>query len=302
MAPSSIKKSTNVRFIRPFLRTSEILAPRVGARVASRLWLTLPPPARGGELPPGGRPFEVSSQRSRVRGQAWGDGPVVYLVHGWGGRASQFAAFVEPLVAAGHTVVAFDGLSHGDSDPGPSGPRSTTGVELGKALDAVAARFGPATAIVAHSMGAVASLLALKYGWLTTDRLVLLAPMNSYAKQFEPFQQLLGVGPRTRRLVDEAVVRRVGLPIEEFDVRVLARQLEASPTLLVHDTADRQTAYDDTAALAGDLPDTRLVTTSGLGHHRLLRDPQVVDEVVSFIGGGRLVGAHDSGVRDREAS
>ncbi|HEX5771250.1 MAG TPA: alpha/beta hydrolase, partial [Nocardioidaceae bacterium] len=99
------------------LRTSEILAPRVGARVATRLWLTLPPPARGGELPPGGEPFEVSSQRSRVRGRVWGDGPVVYLVHGWGGRASQFAAFVEPLVAAGHTVVAFDGLSHGDSDP-----------------------------------------------------------------------------------------------------------------------------------------------------------------------------------------
>ncbi|HEU4512743.1 MAG TPA: alpha/beta fold hydrolase [Nocardioidaceae bacterium] len=279
-----------------------MVAPRLGAHVATRLWMTLPPPARAGDLPPGGRAFEVGSQRSTVRGRVWGDGPVVYLVHGWGGRTAQLAALVQPLVAAGHTVVGFDGLSHGDSDPGPSGPRSATGVELGKALDDVAARFGPARAIVAHSMGAVASLLAMRYGWLTTDRLVLLAPMNSYAKQFEPFQQALGIGPRIRRLVDQAVVARVGLPVEEFDVRVLARHLEPVPTLLVHDTGDRQTAYDDTVILAAELPEARLVTTSGLGHRQILRDPQVVDEVVSFIGGDRLVGARTAGVRGHEAT
>lgn len=295
MASSSAKKSTNVRAIRSLLSTSEILAPRVGARVATRLWLTLPSPARGGELPSGGTTFEIESQRSTVRGQTWGDGPAVYLVHGWGGRASQFAAFVEPMVDTGHTVVLFDGLSHGDSDPGPSGPRSATGVELAKALTAVATRFGPAHAVVAHSMGAVASLLAMKYGWITTDKLVLLAPMNSYAKQFEPFQRHLAVGPRTRRLVDEAVARRVGVAVEEFDVRLLAGRLDPTPTLLVHDTDDRQTAYDDTAALAEDLPGARLVTTSGLGHHRLLRDAQVVDEVVSFVEGDPLVAAQDSG-------
>lgn len=302
MTSTSTQKSTNVRFIRTLMWASEVVAPRLGAQVASRIWMTLPPPARAGDLPPGGEAFEVRSQGSTVRGQVWGDGPVVYLVHGWGGRVAQFTALVEPLAEAGHTVVGFDGLSHGDSDPGPSGPRSATGLELGKALDDVAARFGPAQAIVAHSMGAVASLLAMKYGWLTTDRLVLLAPMNSYAKQVEPFQQALGVGPRTRRLVDQAVVRRVGLPVEEFDVRLLARQLDAPQTLLVHDTGDRQTPYGDTVTLASELPEARLVTTSGLGHRRILRDPRVVDEVVSFVGGGRLVGARSAGVRGNEAT
>lgn len=301
MASLFLYKSTNVRFIRGAILAAEAFAPRLGAHLATRLWLTLPPPPRAGELPPGGAAFEVVSQGSIVRGRVWGDGPVVYLVHGWGGRAAQLAALVEPLVAAGHEVVTFDGLSHGDSDAGPSGSRSATGVELAKALDDVASRFGPAHALVAHSMGAVAGLLAMKHGRLTTDRLALLAPMNSYAKQFEPFQQLLGIGPRTRRLVDQAVVRRVGVPVEEFDVRVLARQLDSTPTLLVHDTGDRQTAYDDTVALAGDLSEARLMTTTGLGHHRILRDQQVVDEVVTFVGTDRLVGARGAGVRGDEA-
>ena len=44
-------------------------------------------------------PFEVESLGAAVRGHVWGEGPVVYLVHGWGGRGSQLASFVEPLRA-----------------------------------------------------------------------------------------------------------------------------------------------------------------------------------------------------------
>ena len=41
------------------------------------------PPTR---LPGGGEAFEVESLGAAVRGHVWGAGPVVYLVHGWGGR------------------------------------------------------------------------------------------------------------------------------------------------------------------------------------------------------------------------
>src|SRR5687768_10404331 len=45
----------------------------------------------------------------------WGRGPVVYLLHGWGGRSSQWSSFVEPLARAGLTAVAFDAPGHGAS-------------------------------------------------------------------------------------------------------------------------------------------------------------------------------------------
>lgn len=285
MVATAAQKSTIDRAIWWFFHTAEYVAPRPAARVATRMWFTLPPTRGAWPVPEGGEPFEVRSLGSLVRGRSWGDGPVVYLVHGWGGHGNHLAAYVDPLVRRGHRVVMFDAPAHGDSDPGPSGPRSSHGVEFGRALDAVAARFGPAEAVVAHSMGAVPTLLAMTYGWLGAQRLVFLAPMARFTTQFDGFAAQFGIGPRVRRHVEAATERRVGMPVAAFDVAHLAREAGPVPILVVHDRADRQTSYRESVELVAGLPDARLVTTEGLGHHRLLRDSGVVDAVVGFVTG-----------------
>ena len=121
-----------------------MLAPRAGARLADRLWCTVPPRRRRVDPPAGGTPFQVKALGRAVLGRAWGEGPVVYLVHGWGGEHAQLGAFVAPIVARGHCVVGFDGLAHGRSDPGPSSAGQSNAVELGRSLDAVTARFSQA--------------------------------------------------------------------------------------------------------------------------------------------------------------
>ena len=175
------------------------------------------------------RIFEVESLDAVVRGHVWGAGPVVYLVHGWGGRGSQLASFVEPLLAGGFRVVMFDAPAHGDSDHGPAGPGRTHGVEFGKALDAVFARFGPAHAVVAHSLGAISTYLALRFGWLSTGRLVLLAPMVAAVPLFDQFQQTLGFGARTRRAFDRHLHEFVGIPMAEFDAGTRRRTSTRCP-------------------------------------------------------------------------
>jgi pimeloyl-ACP methyl ester carboxylesterase len=296
MAASALKKSTTVRSkniaLRAAFRAADLLAPAVAGRMARDLWFRLPPPMTPTPLPPGGEPFTVTAQGSAVRGHSFGAGPTtVYLVHGWGGLGSQLAAFVEPLVAAGHRVVLFDAPSHGASDAGPSGPGRTHGVEFGHALDAVFARFGPAEAVVAHSLGTIATYLALRFGWLGAARLVLVAPMVEAQSLFDQFQTVLGFGDRTRRAFDREVDRFVGLPIEEFDAIVQAGHVEPVPTLVVADAGDRQTPYADAVRLAESLPDAELVTTEGLGHRRILRDPAVVARVVQFVGSADRVRA-----------
>lgn len=279
------RKSTIVRAQRLAFRMGEALMPSVAGRVATRLWFTVPSAAAAAEVPRGGTPFAVTVQGSTVRGTSWGDGPVVYLVHGWGGSGAQLAAHVAPLVSRGYRVVLFDAPSHGSSDPGPSGPGSGNVVEFGRAFDGVAARFGPAHAVIAHSMGAVATLLTLKYGWLSTQRLVLLAPMAGFSGQFQSFQRALAIGPRTRRHVEAITVRRVGVPIDQFELATLLGDVDAVPMLIVHDRADRQTSFMDSRRLADSLPQASLVATRGLGHQRLLKDDAVVHTVLAFVDG-----------------
>lgn len=301
MTISPSQKSTIVRARRVLqtasLRTLGAVAPGRAARTLRDLWFRVPPVEPAAPLPAGGEPFTVQVRGATVRGTVFTphaaategavDAPVVYLVHGWGGRGSQLAAFVEPLVATGHRVVLHDALSHGDSDAGRYGRRLTHGVEMGQALDAVFARFGPAEAVVAHSMGAIATYLALRFGWLGTGRLVLVAPMVEVVPLLDLFQAAVGFGARTRRAFDRQVREFVGIPVEEFDAVVQSRHADPLPTLVVADPGDRQAPYAGAQRLVAALPDARLVTTEGLGHRRILRDPAVVAEVVGFVTGAR---------------
>lgn len=296
---SSLQKSTTVRFrnvgLRLLFRYGEHLAPRRTARVARDLWFQAPPRMADAPLPDAGEPFEVDAQGHTVRGRVWeprgprrsrrrGKVPTMYLVHGWGGRGSQLGAFVEPLREEGYRVVAFDAPAHGDSDPGPAGRGRAHGMEFARALDAVFYRFGPAEAVVAHSMGGVSTYLAIRSGWFGTGRLALVAPMIELGSLFDQFQEALGFGRRTRSALDIEVERFVGLPVGEFDARVQAAAVEPLPTLVVTDRGDRQSPYDQVADFAEKVG-ARLVTTEGLGHRKILHDPDVVRTVVDFVTG-----------------
>jgi pimeloyl-ACP methyl ester carboxylesterase len=287
---AAIQKSTIVRSF----ALLERVAPAAGARWAESLWFTVPNGRRPDRQSPPGRPFQVEVHGRSVVGEVWGerpDGgapdragpPVVYLVHGWGGWRWQLDAFVAPLVEAGFRVAAFDALSHGASDPGPEGPGRGTLIEFADALAAVVAANGPAHAVIAHSLGATATAYAVRAG-LPVGRLAFVAPMADPLPYTRTFAGRLGFGERVRTRMVARIERRVGISLSAFDVPAMARQVATPPLLLVHDRQDAETSWSDSAAIAQAWPDTRLVTTSGLGHRRILRAPAVVAEVTGFVG------------------
>ena len=201
----------------------------MAAYLASRLWFTIPShsPASAGLA--GGVPFQVGVDGRLVRGAVWGEGPVVYLVHGWAGDSRQMTPLVAPLVAAGHRVVAFDGPSHGRSDPGASGRGRSHAVEFADALAAVAARHGPARVVVAHSMGAMATMLTLRSGRLSAARLVFVAPMHELRSYLDRFAAGLNLGRRARRRLDASLEAHVGMLVEEFALLSMAEQAGTPP-------------------------------------------------------------------------
>ncbi|MBV9445637.1 MAG: alpha/beta fold hydrolase [Streptosporangiaceae bacterium] len=86
--------------------------------------MTIPDGAAAGALAePGERAVLRVANRRRpgVVAESWGAGPVVYLLHGWGGYRGQFGAFVAPLTSAGFRAVAVDVPGHGESGPGAYG-------------------------------------------------------------------------------------------------------------------------------------------------------------------------------------
>jgi pimeloyl-ACP methyl ester carboxylesterase len=263
-------------------------SPALGGLVAERLWFRLPaspaPAARAARTPRGGEDFTVTWAHGTVRGRVYGDwgNPTAYLVHGWGGWWQQLGAHVEPLLARGFCVVAFDAPSHGDSGPGVHGRRSTTFLEMAEALEAVVAEFGRPAVVVAHSAGGLAAVHALGLG-VHPDSLVLVAPPDGVESMLPVFASALGVGPRSERVMVHRAERRVGTPVAELDLLTMAARHPSLPRLLVvHDRDDREAPLSGGVRISNAWHDARITVTEGLGHRRVLWSPEVVERVAVF--------------------
>jgi len=275
------EKSTNVRLavVRMALGGLCRVAPGIAARLATVLFRRAPR-RRYSDLDraalESAQKLDLSLDGRRLAVWRWGEGPLALLVHGWGSRGARLAAFVSPLTDAGYSVVAFDAPGHGDS-----AGRLSSLPQFIAAIRAVAERLGPADAIVAHSMGGAAVTLALARG-LEARRAVFLAPAADPAGYSERFAEMVGLTSEVLTRMKRDIERRFGLPWSDFDVLRAARGMRV-PLLVFHDRDDRDVAWSDGVAIASAWPGGQLVTTSGLGHSRIVQDPGVVTRAAAFL-------------------
>jgi len=291
-SPLCHQKSTNVRIEKALPRWVQAtfanvgrVAPRLTSVVAAELFRT----THRSSPRPGEREVLESATASRIAGMqvwSWGEGPIVLLVHGWNGRSTQLGGFVSPLVARGHRVVAFDALGHGDSD----GTKSSL-PELANCIRQVVDELGGVYAIVAHSLGGAATTYALAYG-LDAERVVFISPPADPREFLKMFAAALGINDDVRERVRQRLERRLGVPMEQMRAKALAPRMEI-PLLVVHDRDDKEVPYSVGRRIASQWPGAELIITEGLGHQRILGDPNVRDAAVRFV---------DADVRQRSAA
>lgn len=207
---------------------------------------------------------------------SWGEGPTVLLVHGWSGRASQLVGYVEPLVEAGFRVVAFDGPAHGEA-----AGRSSSLPELARAVEGVGGHLGPLTGVVAHSLGAAATTLALSRG-MAVERVVYVGSPEDLPAYLRRLSGFLGFGDAVAERAQRRLEAGFDVPFEEARGSHLAPG-RTEPLLAFHDVDDREVPLADAEALSQLWAGAQLVVTKGLGHHRILRDPAVVRQAVAFL-------------------
>jgi hypothetical protein len=262
------------------LNATARVAPGGAGRLALQLWRR---PGRPAAVRRDERAVHEAATRStvgRVAAYSWGDGDrPVLLVHGWGARASRFADLVTALVAAGHSPVAYDAWGHGAS-PGPV----RTIPEHRVVIDELERRHGPFQGVIAHSFGVPVALYAVRHG-LAADRVVALSGMGDFGYLVDTFCTQLGLRPPLDRELRRAIERAYFDGDSGIWERFSARPIPGREVLVIHDAGDRVVDRGQAdllvAALTGGV---RLVETVGLGHGRILRDPDVVAATVAFVG------------------
>ena len=209
----------------------------------------------------------------------WGEsGPVVLLVHGWETNGAWMAApFLNPLLAAGFRVVTFDMPGHGTS-PG----KYADLMDFASAIQAVAGSVGEIHAIIAHSLGAAATTVAIANG-LQVERLVYLAPVCWILALPEQFCEVFKLAPAAER---DFYRRMISTYSESTWVKtsgdVASRHIKV-PGLIVHDKGDTRVHYEDAQAIHAQWPQSELMTTEGLDHREVTRNRNVIKRTIQFV-------------------
>lgn len=274
------------RLFRWGLGASQRLWPALAVRVAYRLFGTPLPPrwlARRRVWPADWAisvwPFEDASITLYTRPVA-PHGPVVLLVHGWGGHAGQMLALADSLQAQGLRAVILEMPAHGRS----AGPTSNL-PQFARAIDYSAARLQQqgfsVNAVVAHSLGANAAAFAASRG-LPVRKLVLLAPPASPHEYTRLFAQVFGLSERTRAAMQKRFEAREGILMPQFEPQAVGPRITQA-TLVVHDRRDSINRFADGVAFSEAISGASLLATQDLGHSRILKDAGVLQAVASFL-------------------
>src|SRR5215218_9228016 len=153
--------------------------------------------------------------------------------------------------------------------------------------------------------GAMATMLALRFEPLSAERLVFLAPMPDVPGYLNKLCSAVGLGPRARRRLDALIEERVGMAIDDFRLVQMIEFTAPAQLLVVHDRDDRQTPYETAVSLVHGWPGATLLTTEGLGHRRVLEDPDVVAAITRFVASPTevaVIGPFGAGIAGRTAS
>ena len=297
---SSAKKSTTVRaasgpkaqLTRAAIGSAFAVSDELGAQLAVRLFTSphrYQRPAREAAILSSATRFTVDAimhsprwhgETRQLAAWRWGHGPTVLLVHGWEGRGSQLGALVAPLVDAGLSVVTFDAPGHGDS---PGNRLYLT--DLADCVIAMVDALAGVHAIVAHSFGATAVLLAHHRGGVDAARNVFLAPNALVDSAIDQFARILNLDVGEVASFAQRLEADGGVPLEQLGLPTLVGQRD-SALLVIHDDDDREIAVDRGQLVATTWPGAELVVTHGLGHRRILRDAGVLARVATFVGEG----------------
>jgi pimeloyl-ACP methyl ester carboxylesterase len=200
------------------------------------------------------------------------------LVHGWEDDNALWGPLADQFAREGRAVVALDLPGHGFSHATDCSPRGAAQavLETAKAL-------GPIEAIVGHSYGCTASMIALAQG-LEARRAVMIAsptPRTRPSRRGE--QEFEDVPPQV--LARALAIRAEGEEERREQVETMLRAMTI-PALVGHSIDDEQCPMENSQRLAELWPAAELLLVDGLGHRFIAQDAAVLERVVQFCEGG----------------
>lgn len=200
----------------------------------------------------------------------------VLLVHGWAGRGTQLYHLADKILENKMMVISFDAPAHGLSEG-----KRTNMLEFIEAIRQIEKKYGPLYAAVGHSFGGM-SLINAVAGGLKINKLVTIGTDNSIPEIFSEQVDKLGLKPEITRRLKRHYEKKHNVRLDHYSSEHQAKRIHI-PVLVIHDSEDRFVPVSSAISIRQNLENGELLMTHGLGHHRILKNPRIVQRIIEFL-------------------
>ncbi len=213
---------------------------------------------------------------------AWraGQGPLVVLVHGYGGAAAQWYKMADRLVATGFSVVALDITAHGQSD-GDS-------IMFRDFIDDIALlrdHLGEEVyAYVGHSAGGMCMMASRRIHDLQAEKFICIATPGYPYPPVRAVQEKLNPSADILEEYQDFIAGQFEGTWGELDRQIYDYRTGGN-LLLVYGSRDRFLRSGDLETIGSYWPLARKLIIEDTGHSSVLRDEVCLEGVVEFLGG-----------------
>lgn len=285
MAKKPAKAAQSLKIPKAIIATGKFLqaiSPKLAARFAARLFTT---PIKH-KTPRREHDMEQSSIKEMVFIEALQKHVMVYrygtgertilLVHGWSGRGTQLVKFAEVFAKAGYSILSFDAPAHGKSTG-----KTSIMPEFIATIFQLEKQFGPFEGAVGHSLGGMSLLNAVKRG-LKLNRFVTIGSGDVIQDIIDVFTDQMQLKRSTGILMRQQFERKNHEAMDEYSSWRAAREIDI-PVLVIHDHDDAEVPVSCAVHIHENLKHGELMLTSGLGHRKILGNPDVIKKTFRFI-------------------
>ena len=155
-------------------------------------------------------------------------------------------------------------------------------MEFASIVQLMKERYGPFEMVVGHSLGGVASLHAVK-DHAVSPKLVMLASPAIASEIVSEFEKKIGASKKCEPYFQAYVLKKYGQPFEEYSASFIISQLTGVDLMLIYDENDKEVSMKNPLILKEKYPAAQLTITQGLGHTRILRDSEVIQNTLDFL-------------------
>lgn len=222
--------------------------------------------------------FRFGPEDSRC---AWsiGNGPLVLMVHGWGGRGVQMAPLARALATAGYRCIFFDAGGHGDSRPEPIGFDTFI-----RDVVALTGHVGePVHAWIGHSAGGLGMMASRALKGVGAERFVCIAAPRYPYVPLESLKKRFGASDLVLDLVKPVLAAQFETDWRSLEAGGAYGPIGGSQLLLTYDLDDERVRHADADRIAATWPGAVVHKTATLGHNRILKSTEVVAQVLAFL-------------------